>query len=121
MYTPRLIPYFLQEDAMSANKSPLPFFQGIFFTLYSVVLVCHQQNPPTCLATKIICFAPHNFAVSHQSSVLSSVGFMRDISNVPVSSYSDPSQVATPKCTNMILSCSCHLYCTADGLASCFV
>jgi len=92
-YTPRSKPYFLHDSERLFITSPLPPFQGVFLMLYPVVVVCHQQKPPTCLATSMIVFAPHDLATSHHWSVFNFVGLIC-FNDVVQLSYSLPCHVA---------------------------
>lgn len=116
-YTPIESPCRRQASATSLTRLPWPPFHGILRTQYAVVSVGHQQNPPTCLHTRRICPAPHDFAARQTSSASNPAGAIFERSAVPSRSYSAFSQVATPKWTNMIRSCSCHAYCAGDGRA----
>src|SRR5208283_3036501 len=76
-----------------------------------------MQNPPTCLATQTMYFAPSPKAHSAHWSVSNGVGFIAE-RGVERSSPSKSCQVLGAKCTNMPISRSCHAVSSGVGTAS---
>ena len=89
-------PYFSQLSESIFTTSPLPFIQGLFLTLCSVVEVCHRQNPSWCFAVMITPVEPEFFIISHHWSVSRAVGLNVAGSSFPVP-HCTPVKVFIPK------------------------